>query len=109
MREYARFAKVSIDEVHVHWHADQRRNSCSLGEALGAKITLCTTPTDEDTFIHEVAHIGIAGQHSAKWAKLFVDMAKHFLPKYRAAAAIYDAWKSYKSIAVVCPNPMEEL
>lgn len=107
VQEYAVYAGVTIDEVHIHWHDDPRRTSCSLGEAFAGKITLCTNPADEDTFIHEVAHIGIDGQHNAEWAALFVKMAKHFLPKHKAAIAIYDAWKSYKAIAKVCPNPYE--
>ena len=108
IQQYAKFAGVHVKEIHVHWHEDTRRNQCSLGEELGGKITLCTHPTDEDTIIHEVAHVAVDGQHNEEWARLFVKMANHFLPKYKAATAIYDAWKSYKSIAKVCPNPLEQ-
>lgn len=107
IKEYEKYAKVKISEVHIHWHDDTRRTSCSLGEEQQGKITLCTSPIDEDTIIHEVAHVAVEGQHNAKWAAIFVDMARHFLPKHRAVVAIYDAWKSYKSVAKVCPNPME--
>jgi predicted metal-dependent hydrolase len=107
IQKYAKYAGVHVKEVHVHWHEDPRRTSCSLGEEYRGKITLCTTPTDEDTIIHEVAHIAVEGQHNEEWARLFVRMANHFLPRYKAYTAIYDAWKSYKSVAKVCPNPLE--
>jgi predicted metal-dependent hydrolase len=107
IQQYAKYAGVHVKEVHVHWHEDPRRTSCSLGEEYRGKITLCTTPTDEDTIIHEVAHIAVEGQHNEEWAKLFVKMVNHFLPRYKAYTAIYDAWKSYKSVAKVCPNPLE--
>jgi len=107
IQQYAKYAGVHVKEVHVHWHEDPRRTSCSLGEEYRGKITLCTTPTDEDTIIHEVAHIAVEGQHNEEWARLFVKMANHFLPRYKAYTAIYDAWKSYKSVAKVCPNPLE--
>lgn len=107
IQQYAKYAGVHVKEVHVHWHEDPRRTSCSLGEEYRGKITLCTTPTDEDTIIHEVAHIAVEGQHNEEWARLFVRMANHFLPRYKAYTAIYDAWKSYRSVAKVCPNPLE--
>ena len=102
IQEYASYAGVALTEVSVHWHPDFIGTSkCSLGEAGEGMITLCCSPTDEDTFIHEVAHLVVPGQHSVKWAKTYAQLMSVFMPEARSIAAAVEAWKMYPAMRKV--------
>ena len=102
IEEYASYAGVTLTELSVHWHEDYIGTSkCSLGEAAEGVITLCCSPTDEDTFLHEVAHLMVPGQHSVKWARAYVDLMGKFMPIAKAKAAAVEAWKMYPAMRKV--------
>lgn len=102
IREYTAHAGVTLTELSVHWHTDYIGTSkCSLGETAEGVITLCCSPTDEDTFLHEVAHLMVPGQHSVKWAKAYVALMEKYMPIAKAKASAVEAWKMYPAMRKV--------
>tara|TARA_R110000868_G_scaffold27332_2_gene103964 strand:+ start:17302 stop:17730 length:429 start_codon:yes stop_codon:yes gene_type:complete len=95
----AKVANVRVSKVEIHWHDDPARGKhCSLGEADSEGLTFCTNPSDEDTFIHEVAHLATPGQHGNQWAECYYMLLRHFMSEAKMVSSIAEAMKTYPSV-----------
>jgi hypothetical protein len=95
----AKRAGTKVSKVVVHWHDDPAKGrACALGEADKDILTFCTHPADEDTFIHEVAHVATPGQHGPQWAECYYRLLKEFMSEGRVVCAVAEAMKNYPSV-----------
>ncbi len=95
----AKVAGVSVAKIEIHWHDDPARGrQCALGEAGSNALTFCTNPADEDTFIHEVAHLSSPGQHGKQWAWCYYKLLRKFMTEAKMISAMAEAMKIYPSI-----------
>jgi hypothetical protein len=95
----AKVAGVRVAKIEVHWHEDPARGrQCALGEANTDSLTFCTNPADEDTFIHEVAHIATPGQHGSQWAECYLNLLRQFMSEAKTISAMAESMKIYPSV-----------
>lgn len=95
----AKAAGASVGSIQIHWHDDPAKGrQCALGEASTDSLTFCTNPADEDTFIHEVAHIATPGQHGTQWAECYLKLLRQFMPEPKVINAVAEGMKIYPSM-----------
>ena len=75
---------IALKRVHVHYHPEGEDNipsSHPFGEAeyWNGVIYLCAW--DEDTILHELAHVWSESWHTPKWASLYLSLCEHYMSR----------------------------
>ena len=75
---------INLKRVHVHYHPEGEDNIPSahpFGEAeyWNGVIYLCAW--DEDTILHELAHVWSESWHTPKWASLYLSLCEHYMSR----------------------------
>jgi hypothetical protein len=84
---------IRLKRVHVHYHPEGEENIPSThpwGEAeyWNGAIYLCAW--DEDTILHELAHVWTESWHTPKWASVYLSLCEIYMTKEDFMEAVVD-------------------
>jgi hypothetical protein len=85
---------IHLKRVHVHYHPegeDAIPNTHPFGEAeyWNGVIYLCAW--DEDTILHELAHVWTESWHTPKWASVYLSLCEIYMKREDFMESVVDA------------------
>lgn len=92
---------TKIELVRIHYHERPRRTygyKHPMGVTISEEREIILCSHDIDTAIHEVAHVKANENHTAKWAKWYVKMARHYMTDEFLKKSMKNACKHYRPV-----------
>jgi hypothetical protein len=90
-----------VELVRIHYHDKDRRVygfKHPMGVSISEEREIILCAKDVDTAIHEVAHIKSNENHTPKWARWYVKMARHYMADKFLRDSMKNACKHYRPV-----------
>jgi hypothetical protein len=93
--------KSGVQLVRLHHHEKERKTygyHHPMGISISEEHEIILCAKDIDTAIHEAAHVKSNENHTPKWARIYVKMARHYMTDEFLRTSMKNACKHYRPV-----------